>query len=180
MRGASLPSAAMIRDILILFWITMIPAFELRASIPIGILTHRVDLPFGLHFEGMGLSWPWVFVICVLSNMLLGIILYPLIDRFIHLLEHIPLFGRFWRRQVERTQRKIHPYVERWGAIGIALFVAVPLPGSGSYSGALGAYLLGMSYRRFVLANALGVTLAGIAVTAITLTGQGLVEWMAG
>jgi uncharacterized membrane protein len=164
----------MLRNIAILFGITMLPAFELRASIPVGILEGRLDLPFGLAIEGMGLPWPFVFVVCVVSNAVLGIILYPILDRFIHLLERIPLIGRFWEGFVAHAQRRIHPYVERWGAIGVALFVAVPLPGSGSYSGAVGAYVLGMSYRRFILANTLGVIIAGIAVTAIVLTGSSL------
>ena len=154
----------------------MIPAFELRASIPIGILSNSLNLPFGIHMQGMGLDWPLVFVICVASNMILGIILYPFLGAILRLLEFIPGINRFWRFTMERTQRRIHPYVERWGLIGVALFIAVPLPGSGSYSGALGAFLMGMSYRRYIVANAIGVTIAGIAVTAITLTGKGLME----
>jgi uncharacterized membrane protein len=166
----------MIRNIIILFSITLLPLFELRASIPIGILSGKLELPLHLSMQGMGLE-PWlVFIICVISNMVLGIVLYPIINRFIHLLERIPFFGHFWKRFTERTQKRIHPYVERWGTVGVALFIAVPLPGSGSYSGALGAYLLGLSYKRFIVANMLGVTLAGIAVTAITLTGKGIFE----
>jgi uncharacterized membrane protein len=168
----------MLRNIAILFGITLLPAFELRASIPVGIFEGRLDLPFGLAIQGMGLPWPFVFAVCVISNAILGILLYPLIDRFIHLLERIPLIGRFWEGFVSRAQRRIHPYVERWGAIGVALFVAVPLPGSGSYTGAVGAYVLGMSYRRFLFANTLGVALAGIAVTALVLTGSGLFHLM--
>ncbi len=167
----------MLTKILILFWITMIPAVELRASIPIGILSSDIHLPFGIEIQGMNLSWPIVFIICVVSNMILGIVLYPLLGYILRLLEFIPLVNRFWRFTMERTQRKIHPYVERWGTVGVALFIAVPLPGSGSYSGALGAFLMGMSYRRFILANCLGVTLAGIAVTAITLTGSEIFRW---
>ena len=164
------------KNILILFGITMIPAFELRASIPYGVLSGSLELPFGITVQGMGLPWLWVFVVCVISNAILGTILYPFIDIIICMLERIPLIGRFWRGMVERTQRRIHPYVERWGMLGVALFIAVPLPGSGSYSGALGAYLLGMSYRRFILANAIGVTIAGIAVTAVTVTGRGIFQ----
>ncbi len=164
----------MLINILILFGITLIPAFELRASIPYGILSGSVDLPFGISVQGMGLSWPVAFIICVISNIILGTVLFPLIDHIMRVLERIPLIGRLWNKFVVRAQRKVHPYIERWGTIGVALFIAVPLPGSGSYSGALGAYLLGVSYKRFILANIIGVTLAGIAVTVITVTGQGL------
>ena len=164
----------MIRNIALLTAITFLPFLELRGSIPVGILSGRLDLPLGISLQGLGLKWWWVFIVCVISNMILGIILYPIIDKFIHIWERIPLFGRFWKRHIIRTQRRIHPYVERWGTVGVALFVAIPLPGSGSYSGAIGGYLLGLSYRSFILANALGVFLAGVAVTAITLTGAQL------
>jgi uncharacterized membrane protein len=161
---------------LILFLITLIPAFELRASIPYGVLAGSLDLPFGVTVEGMGRNWPWVFVVCVVSNIILGTLLYPLIDHIMKVLERIPLVGRFWSRFVVRTQKRIHPYVERWGTIGVALFIAIPLPGSGSYSGALGSYLLDLGYKRFLVANAIGVTLAGIAVTIVTVSGQGLFQ----
>ena len=164
----------MLTRILILFGITLIPAFELRASIPYGILSGTVDLPFGMSVTGMGQPWPIVFIICVISNIILGTILFPLINRIMLILEKIPFIGKLWNKFVLRAQRRIHPYIERWGTIGVALFVAVPLPGSGSYTGALGAYLLGMSYRRFIVANIAGVVLAGIAVTAVTVSGQGL------
>ncbi|MFH1654855.1 MAG: small multi-drug export protein [Pseudomonadota bacterium] len=164
----------MLSKTIILFLITLLPFLELRASIPFGILSGTVAMPLGFHATGLDLSWPIVFAICVVSNMVLGIILYPVIHHLILLLEKIPLFGKFWKRRVEKTQRKIHQYVERWGMIGVALFIAVPLPGSGSYSGAIGAYLIGMSYRRFILANCIGVTIAGILVTLATMTGKGI------
>ncbi|NLL83853.1 MAG: small multi-drug export protein, partial [Lentisphaerae bacterium] len=67
----------------------------------------------------------------------------------------------------ERTRYKLHPYVERHGEWGLALFIGVPLPGTGAYSGALGAFLLGVSRRRFMVANFLGVVVACIAVTVV-------------
>ncbi len=166
----------MIRNILILFGITMIPAFELRASIPYGILSGRVDLPLGLHVEGMGMWWLSVLAICVASNAILGFILYPLIDKIMQVLSKIPLIGKLWNRFTSHAQKKVHPYVEKWGTLGIAIFVAIPLPGSGSYSGAVGAYLLGMSKRNFYIANTIGVFLAGVAVTAATIAGRGIFE----
>jgi uncharacterized membrane protein len=167
----------MLKDIAILFGITMIPALELRASIPVGLLATDLDLPFGFHIHGMAFSWQAVFAVCVVSNFILGVLLYPVLGRLLLLLERIPLVNRFWRYTVERTQRRIHPYVERWGMIGVALFIAIPLPGSGTYSGALGAFLMGMSYRRFLVANAIGVLVAGAAVTAVVLSGTGLFHW---
>ena len=168
----------MFKQVLLLFAVTFLPLFELRASIPLGILQGEIHLPLNYAMSGMGLDWILVFTICVLANALLGILLYPFINYWIHTLEKIPFFGNFWKRKVEKVQKKIHPLVEKWGTFGVALFIAVPLPGSGSYSGAVGAYLLGMSYKRYILANFVGVFLAGCAVTALTLSGQGLFDFI--
>ena len=164
----------MITNIIILFLITLLPLFELRASIPVGILGGTIHLPLDLTMSGMGLPWPIVFLICVLSNMVLGFVIYPLVDLMFKLLEKNHFINNIWQKFVVRSQKRVHPYVEKWGTLGVALFIAVPLPGSGSYSGALGAYVLGVSYKHYIWANMLGVTIAGILVTIITVTGRGI------
>lgn len=160
----------MILQILALVLITFLPFFELRASIPLGILSGQVTL-LGMTFQGFGLPWISVFLICVITNIILGPLVYIFLDKFVHYFFRFRFFKRYYEKKVEKTQRKIHTYVEKYGIFGVALFIAVPLPGSGSYTGALGSYLLGLRYRDFVIANTIGVIIAGIAVTIITLTG---------
>jgi uncharacterized membrane protein len=72
---------------------------------------------------------------------------------------------------IAKTQKKIHPLVEKYGVWGLSVFIGVPLPGSGVYSGAVGGYLLGFTKREFYLATAIGVLIAAAAVTAVVLTG---------
>ncbi|GAH86941.1 unnamed protein product, partial [marine sediment metagenome] len=74
--------------------------------------------------------------------------------------------------------RKIEPYVRKYGTFGVSLFIGLPLPGSGSYTGALGAYLLGLGYKKFVIANIIGVVIAGIIVTILTLAGIRISNWV--
>ncbi|MBW2966912.1 small multi-drug export protein [Candidatus Woesearchaeota archaeon] len=146
----------MLREFLELIFITFLPFLELRASIPYGILK-------------LQMNWIDVFIICVITNVLLGIFIFFLLDKFVHLIIKIKPIGRFYHKIVERTQKRIHKSVEKYGEFGVALFIGVPLPGSGVYSGALGAYLLGMSYRDFIKATIIGVMIAGTAVTLISL-----------
>ena len=73
---------------------------------------------------------------------------------------------------VQRTQRSIKGYVERYGELGVAVFIGIPLPGSGVYSGALGAYLIGLKFKKFILASVIGVLIAGIIVTALVMSGK--------
>ena len=164
----------MLKTILILMAITSLPAFELRASIPYAILGGTVPLPMGWSVQGMQLPWPTAFAVCTLANILLGILVYPAVHYGFHLMAHIPLLGQTYRWWQGHVQRKLTPAVEKWGTWGLAVFIAVPLPGSGTYSGAVGASLLGISFRPFVIANTLGVTIAGIIVTAMTVSGQNL------
>ena len=96
---------------LLLIALTCIPALELRFSIPVGILTARVALPFIGEVGGLGLNPLYVFTVCVVTNALLGAILYALLRTVIErmLIPHWPWFARMHHRQLGRAQRKIHP-----------------------------------------------------------------------
>ena len=152
------PNHKMIQEILKLIGITLIPGLELRASIPYGILQTE-------------LHWFMIFVVCVIANILLGIVVYFLLDKVVHIFFFWEWFHRFYLKVIERSQKKISKYVEKYGTIGLGLFIGIPLPGSGVYTGALGAYVLGFGYKRFILASIIGVLIAGIIVTAIMLSG---------
>ena len=144
-------------EILMLILLTLAPFLELRASIPYGIFT-------------TDLHWSTVFLICVVANILLAPIVYIFLDKFMHLFLRIKIVNKYYQKYVEKTQKKIHKVVEKYGELGVAIFIGIPLPGSGVYSGALGSYLLGLSYKKFFIAAVLGVLIAGIAVTIISLT----------
>ena len=79
------------------------------------------------------------------------------------------LFDRF----VEKTRLKLHSGIEKWGALGVAIFVAIPLPGTGAWTGTLGAWILGLRKRKTFPAVTLGVIAAGIMVTAVMTLGLG-------
>ena len=159
----------MLDKILILILVTFIPTLELRASIPLGILDKSIILPFGLVLQGFGLDWLLVFFVCVLANALLGIIIYFILNKFVHIFIKFRIFNSFYTKKVEKTQQKIKPLLDKYGLLGISFFIAIPLPGSGSYTGALFSYILGLSYKKFIIANFIGVLIAGIIVTLASL-----------
>jgi len=144
--------------ILILVLITLVPTLELRASIPYGILQGEMH-------------WWAVVVVCVVTNIILGPLVYLFLDKAMGLLLRLQWMNHMYGRTVARTQRRIQKSVDRYGEMGVALFIGIPLPGTGSYSGALGAYLLGLGYRKFIIANVIGVFMAGGIVTAVVLSG---------
>ncbi len=157
----------MIRQFVILVLVTLIPALELRASIPYGILGND---KFGIT-PGL-MSWPIVVIICIIANIILGWIVFYLMAPCFKLFEH----NNFFKTRIEpvlfKKQEKLKPYVEKYGEWGIALFIGIPLPGSGVYSGAVGAYLLGLDKKKFTVANIIGVLIAGTVVTIISLAIQ--------
>lgn len=145
-------------EIINLIWITLLPFLELRASIPYGIIKGN-------------LHWSIIFIICVITNIILGIIIYLLLDKIITIIKKIKFIEKLWDYYVEKTQKKIHQAVEKYGEWAVAIFIGIPLPGSGVYSGALASYLIGLERKKFIIANIIGVLIAGILVTIISLTG---------
>ncbi len=152
-------------NILELILITLLPFLELRASIPWGIIKQ-------------GMSWPLVFTVCVITNIILAPIIYFFLDKIIHLFLRIRAIDRIYGYYVERTQRRIHRYVEKYGEWAVAVFVGIPLPGSGVYSGMLAAYLIGLGYRKSFIAAVIGVLIAGVIVTLVSVTGAEAFRWM--
>ena len=149
----------MISDVVQVAWITLLPFLELRASIPYGILK--------------GMSGPLVFLIAAGVNILLGLVLYPLVGWIVGVGTRISFVDRLYQHYVVKIQKKLHRLTEKYGEWAIAAFIAVPLPGSGVYSGALAAYLIGLSYRKFLVACVIGVAIAGVLVTLISVSGVG-------
>jgi len=152
-------SGDVLKHLLMMVLLTFLPTLELRASIPYGVFVGKLE-------------WWMVGPLCILCNLALA----PLVWLFVHHVMGIFLKVGFIKKiydwLVTRTQRRVEPYVEKYGTIGLALFIGVPLPGSGVYSGCLGAYLLGYKFKDYMIASALGCLIAGAAVTAVVASGS--------
>jgi len=144
----------------LLVLLTFLPGLEARASIPLAFFHSGIR-------EGLGL--PAAVAVCFVANLVVGLATYGLMGPVVSTFRRWGWFERKVWPWFERTQHKLHPYVEKYGEWGLAIFIGVPLPGTGAYTGAFGAFLLGMGKRKFLLANFLGVLIACAAVTAICL-----------
>lgn len=133
-----------------LIGITLFPGIELRGSIPLGVV--------------LGYNPIVLFFVLTLTNILLIMPLLVFLEWFFHLLEKVKFVDFF----VKRTQKKAEPYIEKYGSFGLALFVGVPLPGTGAYTGALAAHIFGLKKRKSFPAISVGVTIAGITVSLIS------------
>ncbi len=138
---------------LITFLISMLPIVELRGAIPYGI--------------GFGLDILPVILISVVGNLLPIPFLILFGGKVLHWFAKFPKLGKPFRKILEIGEKKIAKMHKTlfWG---LFLFVAIPLPGTGAWTGALVAAVLGMRLRKSMPAIALGVLLAGIIVTILT------------
>lgn len=128
--------------------LTALPWIELRGSIPLGVA-------LGWHPVTAG-------AVAIAANWLIILPSYFVLDLF-----YARWFSRVaWvRRLVERVRARGGAIVERYELLGLALFVAVPLPGTGAYAGVTLAWLSGLPRWRGMAAVAVGVAIAGVVVT---------------
>ncbi len=143
----------MIGEIAWVLLATVSPISELRGGIPLGILEYGLDPLF-------------VFLITVMANILIFFPVFLVLRLFYDkLLYRIPLFDKY----LDNLRKRGKPIVERYGFWGLALFVAIPLPITGAYTGTILAWLVGMDWRKAFPAVALGVIVAGGIVLLLTL-----------
>ena len=140
--------------------LALIPISELRGAIPFAVI------------KGMGLL-P-AAILSTLVNAVVPLIAFIFLSTIHKLLYKWRLYHDFFDRFVEKARLKVHAQVEKYGYLGLLVFVAIPLPMTGAWTGALGAWVLGMDKRKATLAIAGGVLVAGIVVTLlVALLGPG-------
>src|SRR3989338_7628992 len=137
----------MINDILWIIALTLLPGLELRASIPYGLLF-------------TDLSPVFVVLLAIVTNIIIGPLLYFFVGNIVQFLRRNNFFNRYYTRFLVRSQKKMHAAVEKWGYLGVAIFIGIPLPGTGVYTAALGSYVIGLDAKKFFLATVLGVLIA--------------------
>ena len=105
--------------------------------------------------------------VCILLNCLACPITYGFVNTAHRFLVQWRPYERVFDRLINRARRKVAPAVRRYGTWGLIIFIGIPLPMTGAYTGAIGAWVLGMSFRRSLLPVCAGVVLAGLIVTAV-------------
>ena len=102
---------------------------------------------------------------CTAANIVMIPFIFLFLDTIHNLLMEFKLYAKIFDIVVHRVRKKVTKYVEKWGFIGLLLFVSIPLPGSGAWSGVLGAWLFAMDRKKSMIGIAAGVLIAGILVS---------------
>jgi uncharacterized membrane protein len=135
--------------------IAMLPISELRGAIPYGL--------------GNGLSWQQAYFWAVVGNFIPVIPLLVFLEPISKNLSHkYSFWRRFFAWLFSRTRRRGR-LVERYEALGLILFVGIPLPVTGAWTGTVAAFLFGIRFKYALPAILLGILLAGIVVTLASL-----------
>lgn len=148
------------KHILIVFLVSMVPLIELRGAVPYGVI-------FGLPL--------WLtFVVAIVGNMLPVPIIYFFARKVLEWGCNKPVIGKFFTFCLEKGHRggeKLKAKAGRGLFWALLLFVGIPLPGTGAWTGTLAASLLDMGFKESVLACMGGVVLAGIIMGTLSLLG---------
>jgi len=140
--------------LLVTFLTALLPVIELRGALPLGV---SLGLP---HLEA--------YIAAVVGNLVPVPFIIIFVRRvFDWLKKHIPALGGFVGKLEQRAESK-RDYIAKWSLLGLFLLVAIPLPGTGAWTGALVAALLDIRLKRAFPTITLGVLAAGLIVLAVT------------
>jgi len=137
--------------------LTLLPGTELRLGLPLAML----------YAKDNGISLILIFLLIVLINILLIFIIFFFLDHLHVWLMNFKFYERFFKASLKRFQKRVDKFEKRHAALGflaLTLFVAVPLPGTGAWSGSLVSWILGLDRKKSILSIALGVLIAGLLI----------------
>lgn len=142
--------------------LTIMPVTELRVGLPIAIIyAIEHNIPIIL-----------IFSLIVLLNILVIFLVFYFLDNLHNIFMNLKFYRKFFEVCLKRFQKKVDRFEKRYeilGFLALVLFVAIPLPGTGAWTGCLVSWLLGLDRKKSILAIALGVLIAGILVLLGTL-----------
>lgn len=143
--------------------LSSLPVTELRGSIPIAILQYQMNPAEA-------------YILAVIGNMIPVIPLLLYLEPVSNYLRRFKSWDRFFNWLFSRTHRNHSATFEKYGTLGLAIFVAIPLPATGAWSGCAAAFVFGIRFKHALMGITAGVLIAGIVVTAVTLGGLSLVH----
>lgn len=141
----------MLKQYLFVFFVSMVPIIELRGAIPIA--------------QGMGLPIVPSYIICIIGNMLPVPVIYFFARKVLEWGADKPVIGKFFSWCLEKGEKggkKLQAKAGKGLFLALLLFVGIPIPGTGAWTGTLAASILDMDFKSSVIAVMLGVLLAGV------------------
>ncbi|MBU0612512.1 small multi-drug export protein [Patescibacteria group bacterium] len=145
------------------FLIAMLPIAELRVSIFVALGAYDLPVLTSYIISVAGNLFPVVFILWLLEPF----------SRWLS--KHFKFFKKFFDWLFERTRKRFAEKYEKWGLLALVLFVAIPLPVTGAWTGSVAAFLFGIPFRKALPLVTLGVLIAGVVVTLISLGARSII-----
>ncbi len=143
--------------VLITAFLSLLPISELRGAIPFAL--------------GNGMPLVFTYIFAVLLNALVGPLVFIFLSTLHKWLVRFHWYKSFFDSFVEKNRHKVENKIVKYGYAGITLFVAIPLPITGAYTGTLVAWIMGLDAKKTFLSVLIGVVISGIIVTIISYYG---------
>ncbi|MBQ1934470.1 MAG: small multi-drug export protein [Clostridia bacterium] len=158
-----MPDTFELWDAIYTFLISMVPIIELRGAIPIG--------------AAMGLPWYVNYIVSVIGNFLPVPFILIFIRAILNWMKGVPRLAKIalW---LEARAAKKSDKVSKYATIGLMLFVAIPAPGTGAWTGSLIAALMEMRLKHSLISVFCGVIIAGAVVTLIAYGALGFLDFL--
>ena len=144
--------------------LSMLPIAELRGGIPYALAN--------------GIHPVTAYIMCCVANIMAFPIVYFFMGFFHDLFNKMSWYSNLFEKIVVRTRAKVGDKLDKWGFWGLMVFVMIPLPVTGAYTGSFAAWVFGIEKRKGFLAIVAGVFIAGLIVTAIFLSGAELFSFI--
>ena len=137
--------------------IGMTPIFELRGAIPVAVGVYKMSIAEAYFWSVLGNMIPVVFFVYLLE----------MISAW--LMKNFKIWDKFFNWLFHRTRDKVTDKMEKYGDWGLFFLVAIPLPVTGGWTGALAAFLFGIKKLKAIGIIGAGILLAGVIVSLLTL-----------
>ncbi len=141
----------------------MTPIGELRVALPIALLSYKISIVPA-------------YILSVIGNMIPVFLLLIFWKYFAKFLMKFKIFNEFFSWLFERTRKKFEGKYNKWGKLALVIFVAIPLPVTGAWTGSVAAWLFNFKYWESILLILLGVCISGVVVSLISLGSIGLLS----
>jgi len=141
-------------------WLVLItaatPILELRGAVPLGV---ALDLPISK-----------VLILAIIGNMLPVPLILIGMSYLLNWLKGLPRIHQWLVQLGDKKSEKLNKEIQRWGWLGLMVFVAIPLPGTGAWTGAFAAVFLGLKFWTSLIAIFFGVVIAGLLISGLSAT----------
>lgn len=144
--------------------LSVLPIVELRGALPVALLVYKLPLPSALFWSLVGNIIPVYFLLIFF-------------ERFSNWIRpRSKTADKFFTWLFDRTRRKLDGQIKKYGYWALAIFVAIPLPVTGAWTGAVAAFVFGLPKQKAFWAIAAGAAIAALIVTAVTYSANATIK----